>query len=125
MESIIDLVIYHGPQALPMRGHKDDFKHYPPLGLYSLDGNPGNFVASINLVVRHGDKVLAEHLRTCPKNARYTSAPIQNDLITLCGKNIQDKIVNEIKEAKFFTILADEVIDSSGKEQLALVIRFL
>ena len=33
--------------------------------------------------------------------------------------------MDEIKVAKFFTILADEVGDVSGKEQLALVIRFV
>ena len=104
---------------------RDDYKYYPKVGESSYDNNPGNFVETLNLVVRHGDKVLEDHLKTAPLNARYTSAPVQNQFIFLCGKYITDKIVDEIKAAKFFTILADEVIDVSGKEQLALVIRFV
>ena len=125
MLQIIDVIIYHGRQAIAYRGHRDDFKYYPPVGESSYKNNPGNFVETLNLVVRYGDKVLEEHLKSAPHNARYTSAPIQNELISLCGKFITDKIVDEIKAAKFFTILADEVIDNSGKEQLALVIRFV
>ena len=64
-------------------------------------------------------------MNTAPLNARYTSAPVQNELISFCGKYITDKIVYEIKVGKLFTILADEVVDVSGKEQIALVIRFI
>ena len=49
--------------------------------------------------MRHGDKVLEDHMNTAPLNARYTSAPVQNELISLCGKYITDKIVDEIKVA--------------------------
>ena len=125
LESIIDVVIHHGRQGFSFRGHRDDFKYYPPVGESSYDNNPGNFVENLNFAVRHGDKILEEHLKNAPLNARYTSAPIQNELISLCGKYITDKIVNEVKDAKFFTVLADEVRDISGKEQLALVIRFV
>ena len=112
-------------RVIPFRGHRDDYKCYPKVGESSYDNNPGNFVVTLNLVVRHGDKVLEDHLKTAPLNARYTSSPVQNQLIFLCCKYITDNIVDEIKAAKFFTILANEVIDVSGKEQLALVIRFV
>ena len=121
VEKIIDIVIYHGRQGIPFRGHRDDYKYYPQVRESSYDNNPGNFVETLNLVVRHGDKVVEDHLKTAPLNARYTSAPVQNHFIFLCTKYITDKIVDEIKAAKFFTILADGVIDVSGKEQLALV----
>ena len=105
LEKISDIVIYHDRQGIPFRGHRDDYKYYPKVGQSSYDNNRGNFVETLNLVVRHGDKVLEDHFKTAP-------------LIT-------DKIVGEIKAAKFFTILADEAVDVSGKEQLALVIRFV
>ena len=38
---------------------------------------------------------------------------------------ITEKIVDEIKRAKFFSILADEAADVSNLEQLALVLRFV
>ena len=124
LEKIIDVVIYHGRQGISYQGHKDDYKYYPKVGESSYDDNPGNFVETLNLVVRHGDKVLEDLVNTSPLNTHYTSAPVQNELISLCDKYITDRIVDEIKVAKFFTILADEVV-VSGKEQLALVIRFV
>ena len=41
------------------------------------------------------------------------------------GTYIQDKIVAEINEAGAFSLLADEASDSSNKEQLPLVLRFV
>lgn len=79
----------------------------------------------LNLRVRGGDKVLENYLRNCNKNASYISKTSQNKLISCCGKYITDKIVSDIKKAKYFTILADECRDVSNKEQLSLVIRFL
>ena len=38
---------------------------------------------------------------------------------------LSDNVVNEVKEAKYFSILADEGYDVSVKEQLSLVIRFV
>ena len=35
------------------------------------------------------------------------------------------KIVQEVKEAKFFAVCADEAADAANKEQLALIIRFV
>ena len=42
-----------------------------------------------------------------------------------CGEVITDKIISDVKENKFFTILADEASDISGKEQMSLVLRFV
>ena len=79
----------------------------------------------MNVRVRSGDKVLEEHFRTCPKNATYRCKEIQNELIFCIGVHILDQLVAEIKAAKFFSILADEVSDVSGQEQMSLVLRFV
>ena len=39
-------------------------------------------------------------------------------MIDVIGSEIEDQIVHEIKTAKFFTILADEVTDWSNLEQV-------
>ena len=64
-------------------------------------------------------------MSTAAKNARYTSAPIQNQLIECAGKVICNKLVEEINESGVFAILADESTDCSNEEQLALIIRFV
>ena len=46
-------------------------------------------------------------------------------MIKCFGQVIAEKIVNDVKESKFFTIIADEAADSSHKEQMAFALRFL
>ena len=53
------------------------------------------------------------------------SKTTQNELIKFCGEVISEEIVSEVKDAKFFSILADEAMDKSGKEQLSFVLRYV
>ena len=41
------------------------------------------------------------------------------------GSAIQDKIIEEIQAAKFFSLLADEVTNCANLEQVSIVIRFV
>ena len=66
--------------------------------------------------------MLAHHFKDTSKNATYTSKTIQNQII---GNHIRDKILSEIKEAKYYSILCDEVSDVSNKEQVSIVIRLV
>ena len=111
-----------GRLGLTFRGHRDDSQFHPNVGEYS-SGGVGNFVEVLNYRVRGGDLVLENHLRTCSKNASYTSKTSQNELINCCGNYIKDILVKEIKESRFFSVLADGASDCSNQEQLSLVIR--
>ena len=46
-------------------------------------------------------------------------------MITVVSDALQNAIVDKIKTAKYFSVLADEVTDISNLEQLSLVIRFV
>ena len=48
-------------------------------------------------------------LRYVLKNVSYRSKTIQNDIIEILGSMITEKIVQEVAEAKFFSIICDEV----------------
>lgn len=71
------------------------------------------------------DTILANHLSKAPKNAHYTSKTIQNDLITVIGNKIRSDILNEVRNTKFYSIIADEVTDTANKEELSLVIHYV
>jgi hypothetical protein len=43
------------------------------------------------------DQILATHLQHSPPNARYLSPTIQNELIDICGRQLQQDIVSECK----------------------------
>ena len=121
---IIDTIKLCGRLGLPLRGHRDDSKYHPEAGSYS-QGGVGNFIELLNFRVRAGDTVLEQHLKKCPKNASYISKSTQNELIKCCGEVITNMIVNEVKESKFFSIIADEASDCSNKEQMSIVLRFV
>ncbi|KAJ8879427.1 hypothetical protein PR048_020035 [Dryococelus australis] len=72
----------------------------------------------------HTDEYL-KHLIHCSRNATYVSPEIQNEIIGICGKLIEKKIVTEIIKAKCFAILGDEILDVSGQEQFPLCIRYV
>ena len=72
------------------------------------------------------NKTLKEHL-TCPvaRNATYISPKIQNEIISTIAYDVLQKyLIDEIKTAKFSTILAHEV-ESHRVEQLPLCKRIV
>jgi hypothetical protein len=68
---------------------------------------------------------LEEYFKSTPKNITYKSKTTQNEIIDICDDLITRKITNEIREAKFFSILADEASDCGNVEQLSIVVRFV
>ena len=126
LKPIVDSVILLGRLGLPFRGHRDDSQYHANVGEYSSGGEV-NFIKCLGHRVRGGDTELENHLRTCSKNASYISKTSQNKLICYCycGKFIKDALIKDIKESKFFSILADKASDCSNQEQLSLVLRFV
>ena len=68
---------------------------------------------------------MREHLASAPQNATYTSPNIQNQVIEVLGDHILQKILTKVKQAKYFSLIADEVTDCSNKEQLGVVLRYV
>ena len=64
-------------------------------------------------------------MKSSSSRATYISKTIQNDLIKACGEYIRDIILEELRNCRFFSIIADEVTDSSNSEQLSIVLRFV
>ncbi|XP_065883923.1 52 kDa repressor of the inhibitor of the protein kinase-like [Dysidea avara] len=46
-------------------------------------------------------------------------------MISVCGKLIRNKILCKVKQARFFSIIADEATDASNTEQLSISVRFV
>ena len=71
------------------------------------------------------DPVLAQHLAKSSLNAHYTSKTIQKELVEVIGEYICNYIIAEVKRAKFYSVIADEVTDTANKEELSLSLRFV
>ncbi|CAH1985723.1 unnamed protein product, partial [Acanthoscelides obtectus] len=123
LKAIVETIILCGRQAIALRGSHDSGE----IGINEPEHNDGNFRALLRFRARSGDEALKNHLLTqnIHSRAMYTSSVIQNEVIELCGSAIQTQVLNRVKEAGFFTILADETQDISRGEQLALCLRYV
>jgi len=75
-------------------------------------------------VAKH-DPIVQRRLTEGPRNASYTSAEIQNDMLKVLAKTVNNKICDRVRKAGMYSILADETKDCSKKEQLSLVVRYV
>ena len=115
---IISCIVFCGKQNIALRGHNES--------LSDEGNNPGNFLALLKFRAEAGDDVLAVHLNEATDRAKYTSATIQNELISIIGGQLRQSIVGQIPDnAPFYSILADEVTDVANKEQFSLAVRFV
>ncbi|CAF3828199.1 unnamed protein product [Rotaria sordida] len=85
----------------------------------------GNFRSLLRFRIDAGDSTLASHLSTASKAATYISKTTQNELIEICGNFIREHIINEIKHAKFFTVIGDETTNVSDIEQFTFCLRYV
>ncbi|KAL3832338.1 hypothetical protein ACJMK2_023990 [Sinanodonta woodiana] len=101
LKRVIDIIKHLVSQSLALRGHVE-----------TLDSDsPGNCLATLKLVPSY-DTVMAWHLRN-------------TDILSMLANAVLDKIINEIKEAKYFDILFDSTPHISHTEQVAEVIPYV
>ena len=113
LKAIADAVLYCGRQCIALRGHRES------------SSNPGNFLSLLRLLGRY-DRTLQEHLSSpAMVGVTYMSPQTQNELLDVIGRQIILRhLLEEIKSAKFFTVLADEVT-ATNTEHLAICVRFV
>ena len=54
------------------------------------------------------------------KQDKYTSPQIQNELLQIMALSIIQDIASSIRDAKYFTIMGDEMTDASNREQVVV-----
>ena len=116
--SIVKIVVLLGQHNISFRRHRHDSKYYDTKDCC-------NFQALLDFRIDSGDVVLKRHFEDAPRNATFRSKTTQIELISCCANVINEQILNKVKEAKYFSILADEVKDCSNKEQMPLVLRYV
>jgi hypothetical protein len=109
LAAIVKTIAVCGRQNIPLRGHTDD---------------RSNFIALLQYRSECDDN-LRTHLASCPGNAKYISHDIQNELIQLCGEQILSSIVDECRQARFFSLIVDETTDISVREQVSIVVLYI
>ncbi|XP_031637258.1 zinc finger MYM-type protein 1-like, partial [Contarinia nasturtii] len=109
LSSIISTIIFCGTHDLPLRGKESQTGVFHDLIKFKIDA---------------GDEILKKHIEEGKKNASYLSVQIQNEIVDLLGRTIQEILIEDVKKSPVYSIMADETADMSGKEQLSIGVRF-
>ncbi|CAF3407389.1 unnamed protein product [Rotaria socialis] len=96
-------------QGVSFRGHRENVG----------SKNRGNFLELLEL--RSNDN---EIIKKKKEEIQFTDYKIQNELIDLMSKQVLNRILREIQQAKYFSIMIDETTDISKLEQVSLVVRY-
>lgn len=114
LNTSIDCVRWLARQALAFRGNDES----------ETSKNRGNFLELVKFVAGHNPKIAANVLRNAPQNNMYISPGIQNDIIRAFASRTLSAILSDVGDSKY-CIMLDESSDVSGKEQLAVMIRYV
>ena len=118
LQSEVAVIKFLSKQNFPFRGHRED----------SNSRNQGNFLETLKLLANYST-VINEHIFGTQLSKKgmttYLSPTIQNELIELLGIKVKDLILEEIKRAKYFSILLDSTPDVSHIDQMIFVVRYL
>ena len=114
LKALIEVILLCALQEIALRGHRESCEA----------PNRGNFLEILHLLAAH-DSIVQQRLEKGPRNAMYTSAEIQNTLLHIMGEMVRKKVCAEVKDAEFYSILADETKDCSKTEQMAIVVRYV
>ncbi|CAL9002797.1 unnamed protein product [Prunus brigantina] len=114
LTTTIEGIRYLANQALAFRGHDESIG----------SSNRGNFVEIIKCFARMNMEVEKVVLDKAPQNAQYISNDIQKQILHIFATKVRKTICRELGMNKF-CILVDESLDESGKEQMAIILRFV
>jgi len=125
LDAVIKNVRFCGVQGIGLRGHSEKFDTENP------HKNRGNFLALMDLTGSYSDN-LEKMLLSAKKQtqdgtrpqASMMSSSIQNELIDVFGNLVLKSILDDVKKAGLYVLIADEVT-MFNKQFLSLCIRFV
>ena len=113
IEILLDITKTLGRQGIAFRGHGGD--------------DDGNFKQIVQLMAKYCTELRhwLDTTRMRLYHVTYLSAQLQNEFIELIGREVQQRIVQEIKDAGMYSVMADTTPDVSHKDRLAIACRYV
>jgi hypothetical protein len=112
IKSLAEVLLLTATQNISQRGHKE-----------TADADNRRNVLTILDMIAKTDPVIQKKM-TGPRNAKYTSHHIQNEILDTLAEIRSSSIINEVKEGKVFSLMADETKDLKKREQISLMLRY-
>ena len=116
LERVLKVVLFLAEQNLAFRGDIEKCGSGEILG--------GNFLSVIKLLAEY-DNELKELIEMKKGSHKYLSPTIQNELIELLASKVKNILLDDIKDAPFFSIVLDTTPDITRVDQLSFVFRYI
>lgn len=107
LSKIFSTINLLGQQGLPFRGREND--------------ENSNFLKFLH--TRAEDVADLKRWLSSDEKRKWLSHDIQNEILGLLSCQVLQKLINEIRESDFFSILLDETPDCASLEQLSICVR--
>ena len=113
LRRVVAVIKFLGERGLAFRGNDELF------------GSPhnGNYLGILELISQF-DPFLAEHIKTYGQRGRgsvsYLSSTICEEFIDMMGEKTRQVIAEELRDAKYFSVIVDSTPDLSHVDQLTL-----
>lgn len=114
VQSILDIVIFLASNELAMRGNWD----------MAAKTEDGLFQNLFEYTMKK-DELLQKAVKSIPKNAKYTSPEIQNELIESAVFCTRQSIVKKVNSSEYFTLYVDGTKDKNGIECISIAARYV
>ncbi|KAL7400230.1 hypothetical protein ABVT39_008832 [Epinephelus coioides] len=118
LRRVVAVIKFLGERGLAFRGNDE------------LLGSPhnGNYLGILELISQF-DPFLAEHIKTYGQKGRgsvsYLSSTICEEFIDMMGEKTRQVIAEELRDAKYFSVIVDSTPDLSHVDQLTFIFRFV
>ena len=106
---LLECIRFLARQGLPFHGHCENDATFER-NLYQLLLLQAKNCPSLSLWLKERD---------------YISPEIVNEIITVCGQRILTQLLEDIKAANYFTVIADGASDISHNEQMCIALRWV
>ncbi|XP_059208312.1 THAP domain containing 12a [Centropristis striata] len=113
LKSLFEVLVLLGEQSIPPTGPGDNKQD----GLGS-----SNFQALLEYRMNCGDEVLKKRHE---ENKECCSSAQLNQLIEVCETCIRSKLVEEVKQNGYFSLLTDDLVKISGEWHLPVFLRYV
>jgi hypothetical protein len=116
IKTVFDIIKFLVINELPLRGTYDGQEKH----------EKGLFYALFQYTLEK-DLKLQECVKLIPKNAKYTSPLIQNEVIGIMSHTVTKKISEEVNSADvpFYSIMADSTRDCNNGEAISIALRYI
>ncbi|KAJ4770893.1 zinc finger MYM-type-like protein [Rhynchospora pubera] len=114
LTATVDCIRFILRQGLAFRGNDES----------EGSSNRGNFLELLRFLADHNVMIEGVVLQNAPSNMKLVAPEIQKDIIAADAAETTNKIMEELGD-ELFSLLVDESHDVSGKEQMAVILRFV